>query len=366
MAPMKDDHAIAARTADDPRWTKVLGRDAAADGAFVYAVTSTGVYCRPSCPSRRPAPARVRFFAVPEAAEAAGFRPCRRCRPDAAPAPDPGIAAVRRACRVIGAAEDGIPTLADLGRETGHSPHHLQRLFKRHLGLSPRKYGEALRLGRLKEGLRAGEGVAGALYGAGYGSPSRLYEKAAPQLGMTPASYQKGGRGARIAYATAESPLGRVLVAATEKGVCMVVLGAGERGLVNALAAEYPAAEIRRDEGALSGRLDAVLDRIGGGPGAELPLDVRATAFRWRVWEALSAIPAGETRSYGEIARAIGRPGAARAVGRACATNPVAVVVPCHRAVGAAGGLTGYRWGVGRKKALLKAEKGNPGKAGKG
>lgn len=366
MAAMKDDHTIATATADDPRWARVLGRDASSDGAFVYAVTSTGIYCRPSCPSRKPAPERVRFFPLPETAEVAGFRPCRRCQPEKTPAPDPKLEVVRRACRAIAATEDGIPTLSELGRETGLSPHHLQRLFKGLLGVSPRQYGEALRLRRLKKGLRDGEGIAEALYGAGYGSPSRLYEKAGPHLGMTPASYQEGGKGAQIAYATAESPLGRLLVAATAKGICMVALGSGEQALVRELEAEYPAAEIRRDEGALAGRLDAVLDRIAGGPGGDLPLDVRATAFQWRVWEALAAIPAGETRSYGEIAKALGQSGAARAVGRACATNPVAVVIPCHRAVGASGALTGYRWGTGRKKALLATEQEKSEKAGDG
>ncbi|MFQ5765564.1 MAG: bifunctional DNA-binding transcriptional regulator/O6-methylguanine-DNA methyltransferase Ada [Rhodospirillales bacterium] len=366
MATMKNDHATAAATVDDPRWARVLGRDAGSDGTFVYAVTSTGVYCRPSCPSRKPAPERVRFFPLPEAAEVAGFRPCRRCRPERTPAPDPGLEAVRHACREIAASEDGIPTLSELGRETGLSPHHLQRLFKGLLGVSPRKYGEALRLQRLKKGLRGGERIADALYGAGYGSSSRLYEKAGPHLGMTPASYAKGGQGARIAYATAESPLGRLLVAATAKGVCMVALGSGEKALIRELEAEYPAAEIRRNEGALTGRLTAVLNRIGGGPGGDLPLDVRATAFQWRVWEALAAIPAGETRSYGEIAHTLGKPGAARAVGRACAANPVAVVIPCHRAMGASGALTGYRWGTGRKKALLAAEKEKTRKAGDG
>ena len=229
---MRDDSEI--HVADDPRWHRVLARDVAADGAFVYAVRSTGIYCRPSCPSRKPGPEKVRFFAIPEGAERAGFRACKRCRPKDASAPDRRLAAVRRACRVIGDRDDGIPTLAELGRETGFSPHHLQRLFTGALGLSPRKYAEALRVERLKGRLKRGEGVAGALYGAGYGSVSRLYEKAGPHLGMTPASYARGGLGAEIAFATAASPPdigGRLLVAATARGVCMVALGGGDGDL---------------------------------------------------------------------------------------------------------------------------------------
>ncbi len=362
MAAMRDDHEIHQEQAiaADPRWQQVLERDSAMDGAFVYAVTSTGIYCRPSCPARKPAPERVRFFAVPEAAEQAGFRACKRCRPRETAAADPRLNAVRRACREIEETEDGIPTLKDLGRETGLSPDHLQRLFKTLVGISPRQYGEALRVKRLKAGLRQGGGVAPALYGAGYGSSSRLYEKAPAHLGMTPASYAKGGQGAEIAFATAASPLGRLLVAATEKGVCMVALGDNDRVLERALRDDYPAAEIVRDGGRLKGPLGAVLDHLSGKPPhLDLPLDVRATAFQWRVWECLRDIPMGETRSYKDIAAAIGKPGAARAVGRACATNPVAIVIPCHRVMSAGGKLTGYRWGIGRKKKLLAGERGD-------
>lgn len=359
MAAMRDDHENLPEITD-ARWQRVLARDVSMDGAFVYAVQSTGIYCRPSCPSRKPAPEKVRFFAVPEAAERAGFRACKRCRPREAPAAEPRLEAVRRACRAIETSEDGIPTLTQLGRETGFSPHHLQRLFKAFVGISPRKYGEALRVERLKAGLKEGDGVAGALYGAGYGSASRLYEKAPAHLGMTPASYARGGRGAGIAFATADCPPalgGRLLVAATEKGVCMVALGDTDAGLESELRQEYPAADIKRG-GDLESRIEAILDHLSGAqPHIELPLDVRATAFQWQVWEGLRAIPKGETRSYKDIAAAIGKPGAARAVGRACATNPVAVIVPCHRAVSAKGKLTGYRWGLGRKKKLLARER---------
>ncbi|MDP6884400.1 MAG: bifunctional DNA-binding transcriptional regulator/O6-methylguanine-DNA methyltransferase Ada [Rhodospirillales bacterium] len=347
---------------DDARWQAVMARDAGFDGAFVYAVETTGIFCRPSCPSRRPGRHRVAFFAVPEAAARAGFRPCKRCRPEDAPGADRTLATVRRLCRIIEEADEGIPTLATLGAKVGFSPHHLQRLFTRVMGISPRQYFEALRLSRVKGALKDGEPVSAALYGAGYGSSSRLYEKAPDHLGMTPASYAKGGKGAAISYAIAASPLGRLLVAATERGVCMVSLGDDDAALEEALAGDYPAAAIRRDDGALGERLGAVLAHLEGRrPDIRLPLDLRATAFQWQVWRRLSAIPMGETRTYGEIAADLGRPKAARAVGRACATNPVSVVVPCHRAVGADGRATGYRWGVERKKALLERERNRAG-----
>ena len=344
-------------TSDDERWRAVMARDGGFDGAFVYAVATTGIFCRPSCPSRRPGRHRVSFYAVPEAAARAGFRACKRCRPEDAPGADRRLATARRLCRIIEDADEGIPTLAMLGARVGLSPHHLQRLFTGVMGISPRQYAEALRLGRVKEALRGGEPVTAALYGAGYGSSSRLYEKAPQHLGMTPVSYAKGGKGAAITYAIAASPLGRVLVAATGLGVCMVSLGDDDATLEGELARDYPAAEIRRDDGALGDRLAAIVAHLDGRQShIALPLDVRATAFQWQVWRRLCAIPAGETRTYGEIAAELGRPGAARAVGRACATNPVSLIVPCHRAVGASGGLTGYRWGVGRTKALLEQE----------
>ena len=351
-------NAITTITLDeDACWRAVLERDARKDGAFVYAVRSTGIFCRPTCPSRRPGRAQAHFFAVPEAAEQAGYRSCKRCRPKAAAAADPRLETVRRVCRAIGESTEAIPTLAELGQEVGASPHHLQRQFKAVMGVSPHQYGEALRLGRLKSALREGEPVAQALYGAGYGSSSRLYEKAPRHLGMTPASYAKGGKGACIAFTLADSRLGRLLVAATERGVCAVSLGDSDATLEDGLRGDYPAAEVRRDDGALGAEVAAILNHLeGAAPHVDLPLDVRATAFQWQVWERLRAIPPGETRTYGEIAGAIGRPRAARAVGRACATNPVSLIIPCHRAVRSSGALTGYRWGVERKKALLESE----------
>ncbi|HLI10996.1 MAG TPA: bifunctional DNA-binding transcriptional regulator/O6-methylguanine-DNA methyltransferase Ada [Alphaproteobacteria bacterium] len=346
------------KSGDDERWRAVLAADASRDGSFVYAVRSTGIYCRPSCPSRRPKRDRVTFYPIPEAAEQAGYRPCRRCRPREVAPPDPHLEAVRKACRAIDAIDEGVPTLAGLGRVVGLSPHHLQRIFTRVMGISPRAYADARRLGRIKARLKAGDDVTGALYEAGYGSSSRLYERANGQLGMTPATYKRGGAGARIVYALGDSALGRVLVAATERGVCMVGLGDSDRQLERELREEFPAAEIARDERRLGNWLSAILRHLAGRePHLSLPLDVRATAFQWRVWQALRAIPYGEQRSYGEIAKALGEPKAARAVGRACATNPVALIVPCHRAVGGGGDLTGYRWGVARKKALLAGER---------
>jgi AraC family transcriptional regulator, regulatory protein of adaptative response / methylated-DNA-[protein]-cysteine methyltransferase len=272
------------------------------------------------------------------------------------------LEAVRRACRIIetrGAAGDGPVTLAELGRLCAMSPWHLQRVFTQAMGVSPRQYAEARRIERLKGELRRGEPVASATFGAGYGSSSRLYEKAGAELGMTPAAYKRGAPGARIAYGLARSPLGRLIAAATERGVCFVGLGDDDDRLEGELRRQFPAAEtIEHDEGRMSHVLGAIVAHLDGRmPHLDLPLDIRATAFQRRVFEALKRIPLGETRSYREIAEAIGNPRASRAVGRACATNPVALVVPCHRVLREDGNLSGYRWGTGRKEALLKREK---------
>jgi AraC family transcriptional regulator of adaptative response/methylated-DNA-[protein]-cysteine methyltransferase len=342
-------------------WEAVSERRRKADGAFVYAVRSTGIYCRPSCPSRRPRRDRVEFFPLPEAAERAGYRACRRCRPRDVAASVPALDHIRRACRAIerGIDEEGaVPSLADLAAETGTGPHHLLRLFQRHLGITPREFADSRRLGRVKVELREGAGVAQALYGAGYGSPSRLYERAGPMLGMTPASYAKGGKGARIAFTIAACEFGRVLVAATEKGLCAVSLGEDDAVLEAAFRAEYPLAEIVADEAVLAPVLSGVLKRLAGEDAdAALPLDLRATAFQWRVWQALREIPRGETATYSAIARKLGAPKATRAVARACASNQVAVVIPCHRVVREDGTLGGYRWGLQRKEELLSAER---------
>jgi AraC family transcriptional regulator of adaptative response/methylated-DNA-[protein]-cysteine methyltransferase len=342
-------------------WNAVVSHDGGADGLFVYGVRSTGVYCRPSCPSRRPRRDRVAFFDTGTAARAAGFRACLRCKPDASAAMvDPWVEKIRRACVYLSNV-DGHPALATLAARLGGSPYHLQRNFKRIVGVSPREYAEACRLRKVKRGLRQSSDITGAMFDAGYGSSSRFYERAVPKLGMPPSVYRRGGAGMRIDYTIVDSSndaLGRLLVAATPRGVCAVAMGASDADLTAGLSREYPAATIGMDAGALAGSASAIVAHLAGRqPRLDLPLDVQATAFQWQVWQALSAIPYGETRTYGEVAASIGRPRAVRAVARACATNPVALAIPCHRVVPAAGGTGGYRWGIARKKALLSTER---------
>jgi AraC family transcriptional regulator of adaptative response/methylated-DNA-[protein]-cysteine methyltransferase len=346
-------------------WNAVLNRDADADGSFVYAVRSTRIYCRPSCPSRRPLRRHVLFFPRPEAAEAAGFRACLRCRPREATRRDRQLAMVERACREIERRTDGTVSLDALARSEGVSAHQLVRSFKRIMGITPRQYVEACRVARFKSLLREGDAVTSAMYDVGLSSTSRLYERAPSELGMTPAVYRRGGRGARIAYTITGSPLGRLLVAATDRGICAVSLGDDDALLERELAREYPAAQLTRDDGALAVWVSAIVRHLNGKqPHLDLPLDVQATAFQRRVWQALRDIPYGTTRSYSAIARSLGRPTATRAVARACATNPVSLVIPCHRAVRQDGSLGGYRWGLERKRALLttEAERGSGGR----
>ena len=342
-------------------WNAVLSHDKSADGLFVYGVKSTGVYCRPSCASRRPRRDRVAFYETTGAARRAGFRACLRCKPDeTVMAADPWVDKIRRACVYLSNV-DGHPSLATLAARLGGSPYHLQRNFKRLVGVSPREYAEACRLGKVKRRLRQSEDVTGALFDAGYGSSSRFYERAVPKLGMAPSVYRRGGEGMQVQYTIVDSPneaLGRLLVAATRRGVCAVALGSDDAELARALSREYPAATISADAGSLAESATAIVAHLSGRePRLDLPLDVQATAFQWQVWQALSAIPYGETRTYGEVAAAIGRPRAVRAVARACATNPVAVAIPCHRVLPAGGGTGGYRWGAERKKALLSGER---------
>ncbi len=340
-------------------WQAVLARDSRSNGTFVYAVRSTGIYCNPSCPSRRPQRDQVIFFPVPEAAEQAGFRPCRRCRPDETAKPESHVELVRRACRYIEQHLDSPPSLASLSVQVHLSPYHLQRVFKGIMGITPRQYAEACRLGRLKAQLKDGEPVTRALYDVGYGSSSSLYERVPFQLGMTPTTYRRGGPGMHINYIIVDSALGRLLVAATAKGICAVSLGDNDTVLESALFSEYPAAEITRDgDGvSLSQWVNALMSHLNGQqPHIDLPLDVQSTAFQWRVWQELQAIPYGSTRSYSQIAQALGQPRATRAVARACATNPVSVVIPCHRVVREDGTLGGYRWGLERKQQLLAQE----------
>ena len=336
------------------KWQQVVARDARQDGRFVFAVRTTGVYCRPSCPSRRPRRDSVEFFPTPNEAERAGYRACLRCKPTEVSAQAQYIA---RARRILDTAE-GVVTLPQLSKQVGLSPFHLQRLFKRATGLSPREYQSARRIQHVKHGLRKGDDVTTALYDAGFGSSSRLYEKAPQQLGMTPGEYKRGGAGANISFAIAPSPLGRLLVAATERGLCAVRFGDSATELERDLRVEFHAAELHRDDAAMKQYVDPLLAVIRGeNTTIDLPLDVRATAFQMKVWEKLRQIPRGETRSYSDIARAVGNPAAVRAVARACATNPVALAIPCHRVVRSDGDESGYRWGVERKQKLLRQER---------
>jgi AraC family transcriptional regulator of adaptative response/methylated-DNA-[protein]-cysteine methyltransferase len=341
----------------DTLWRAVHSRDKHADGRFVYAVRSTGVFCRPSCASRKPRRDRVEFFDTAADAVRAGYRACRRCRPLDPPLPDPWIEKVRRACVYLSNV-DGHPSLATLAARMGGSPYHLQRNFKRIVGVTPRAYADACRLRRVKQRLRAGGNVTGAMFDAGYGSSSRFYERAAPKLGMPPRQYQRGGSGMSIHYAIVDSPLGRLLVAATRRGVCAVAMGDSDEALEAGLRSEYPSAEIATDRGSLGRWIRQILAHLAGRrPRLDLPIDVQATAFQWQVWTALAAIPRGETRSYSDVAAAIGRPRAVRAVARACASNPVALAIPCHRVLPSSGATGGYRWGSPRKKALLDRER---------
>ena len=340
------------------RWRALARRDAAADGRFVYAVKTTGVFCRPSCPSRRPLARNVVYFDTPGAAERAGFRPCRRCHPERELSPrDDTLARVRASCRAIETAE-APPRLTALAAAAGLSRFHFQRLFKREVGVTPREYYVAHRRERFQRALAAGESVDAAVYGAGFGSASRVYERADALLGMSPAVYARGAAGEQIRCGFARSALGWIAVAATDRGVCAIELGSGRAALAERLAERFPRAAIDAADNSLGTYLAAIVAFIERPAQAlRLPLDIRGTAFQQRVWRALQSVPPGETTSYGALARSVGRPAAARAVARACATNPVALAIPCHRAIAADGSSGGYRWGVQRKRALLERER---------
>lgn len=342
---------------DEARWAAIAARASEYDGRFVYGVRTTGIFCRPSCPARRPRREHVAFFADATAARAVGLRPCRRCQPERDG--DPQTAVVAEVCRLIEARLPGALTLAELGAAVGFSPFHMQRVFRRVTGVTPRQFAAARRLEQFKTAVRDGDSVTAALYAVGYGSSSRLYEHATARLGMTPGGYRRRGAALTIGYTIVPMALGRLLVAATERGVCMVSLGDDEGRLITALRAEYPAATVTRDDAAAAPYATAILRGLAGaGTCQDLPLDIQGTAFQWRVWEALRTIPAGETRSYAAVAAAIGAPQAARAVARACAANPACLVIPCHRVTHADGTLSGYRWGAARKAALLAGERG--------
>jgi AraC family transcriptional regulator, regulatory protein of adaptative response / methylated-DNA-[protein]-cysteine methyltransferase len=339
----------------DECWQAVLARDHRQDGEFLFAVSTTGVYCRPSCPARRPHRENVRFFRKPEQAERAGFRPCLRCRPKSAG--NQSGRQIQSICRYIEQHLDDPITLSRLGVEFQMSPFHLQRTFKRVLGVSPKAYADSCRMKLLKQNLQAGHNVTRALYDAGYGSSSRLYERTSSKLGMTPDRYRRGAVATEIRYTCEASPLGRMLVAATERGICAIHFAATDEELVEGLKREFPFGVRKQDSHTMRPWVQALHKQLAGHPLSEqLPLDIRATAFQRRVWAYLQSLPLGATRSYGDVAKAIGQPSAARAVARACATNPVAIAIPCHRIVRGDGNLGGYRWGIQRKRALLEME----------
>jgi AraC family transcriptional regulator of adaptative response/methylated-DNA-[protein]-cysteine methyltransferase len=350
---MQDTHIID-RVSEEHLWNQVLARQAGA--AFLYAVTTMGVYCRPACPSPRPLRKNTRFFRSPPEAEAAGFRACKRCDPKGERA---RIAqeVVRDASAFIESSEV-VPSLDVLAKRSGYSRFHFLRMFRDHTGLTPRAYAEAVRARRLHASLADGNRVIDAVAEAGFGSESRVYEHTATLLGMTPGAARRGGQGERIRTAFADCPFGRLLVGATEKGVCFIGFAEPDDALMADLRRRFPKASFSTDDAALAGTVRAVVDFLREPKQAlDLPLDLRGTAFQQRVWRTLCTIPAGETRSYAELAAMAGNPKAVRAVARSCATNPVSLAVPCHRVIGSDGGLTGYRWGVARKQALLEQER---------
>jgi AraC family transcriptional regulator, regulatory protein of adaptative response / methylated-DNA-[protein]-cysteine methyltransferase len=344
------------RVSESDAWTAVATRDASYDGAFVYAVRTTGVYCRPSCSSRQPRRENVGFFSSADEAENAGFRACKRCRPRSSKVGSRSDI-VERAIAYLEEHASERTTLDTVAAAVGSSPFHLQRTFKREVGVSPKAYQDAKRMERLKAQLRTGDTVTRATFEAGFGSSRAVYDKAPSGLGMTPAKYRRGGAGVRIRYGVAKSALGWVLVASTEKGVCAVSFGGSERDLEEDLRGEFPSAEIERESREMSGWLREILSFVNGERSdLSLPTDLSGTEFQLRVWKALQQIPYGATRTYREVAEQIGEPRSARAVARACATNRAALVVPCHRVVGQGGKLAGYRWGVERKRRLLERE----------
>ena len=341
----------------DHNWQSVLARDRAQDGVFVFAVSSTGIYCRPSCPAKHPRRTNVSLFRTPDAAEKAGYRACLRCKPKAIDG-DANLKLVKAVCRYIEQHLDESVTLPQLGTAFNRSPFHLQRVFKAVLGVTPRAYTESCRMKQLKRNLQAGHSVTRAMYDAGYSSSSRLYERTASHLGMSPDKYRRGSIATTVRYSCTDSPLGRMLVAATDKGICAIQFADSDEELEHGLKHEFPFAIRRRDDDAIQQWTQELLRHMyGQALNPALPLDIQATAFQRRVWTYLQSIPFGETRSYSAVAKDIGQPTAARAVARACATNRIAVVIPCHRVVRESGDLAGYRWGVARKEALLELEK---------
>ena len=348
--------AARATREEDARWRALRARDASADGTFYYAVRTTGVYCRPSCAARPARPENVTFYGTAAEAERAGYRPCKRCKPREPPLAERRAQVVAATCRLIDSSEEP-PSLEELAAHAGVSPFHLHRLFKAATGLTPKAYAAARNVERVKRELHAGGSVTQAIYGAGFGSTGRFYEQAKRRLGMTPTAFRAGGEDQEIRFAVGASSLGPLLVAATRHGVCAVLFGKSRAALAEELAARFPRARLVQADAAFEATVAAVVHLVERPrEAAELPLDIRGTAFQERVWRALTEIAPGQTVTYGELARTIGAPTAARAVARACATNHLAVVVPCHRVVSSDGSLAGYRWGIARKKALLARE----------
>src|SRR2546425_8893764 len=348
---LENTHALT----DEAKWKAVLSRDNSYDGAFVFGVRSTGIYCRPSCQAKRAKRENIVFFVGPDKAEELGFRPCRRCNPRDARSLS-GTRWVYEICAFIDANLGKRLTLQTLAAEAGLSPFYFQRTFKKILGVSPRQDVEARRLAKMKRLLRNGETVNNSLYNAGFSSRSRVYEKMSSGLGANPGAIRQGGRGLQIQYTIVDSPVGRLLVGATERGICAVCMGDSDRTVETVLTEDYPAASLHRNDDGMKDWASAFVRYFAGQSYLKLPLDVTGTAFQWKVWKKIQSIPYGKTATYSGIAGALGAPQASRAVARACATNPVALVIPCHRVIGKDGGLHGYRWGNERKLTLLNLE----------
>ncbi|MCB8882773.1 bifunctional DNA-binding transcriptional regulator/O6-methylguanine-DNA methyltransferase Ada [Acidisoma cellulosilytica] len=356
MTKTKDRPMTVVATVDDPRWALVLTRDRTADGQFWYGVTTTGIYCRPSCPSRTANPKNVRFHDSLAAAKASGFRACLRCKPDGASLEAENAAIVAKACRLIEASED-LPSLADLALAAGLSVSYFHHLFKAATGLTPKDYVAAHQAERVREGLAQGQSVTATIYDAGFNSSGRFYEKTKDMLGMTPSTFRAGGADEDIRFAVGQSSLGAILVASSDKGVAAILMGSDPEALVRDLQDRFPKARLIGGDAGYEQRVALVIGFIEAPQiGLALPLDVRGTVFQQRVWQALKDIPAGQTASYADIAQAIGAPKAVRAVAGACAANNIAVAIPCHRVVRQDGSLSGYAWGVERKRALITRE----------
>lgn len=346
-------------TQSDARWQAVLHRDRSADGTFVYSVRSTGVFCRPGCSSRTPRPENVRFYANPDDAIRAGFRPCQRCKPDQRTAPaDATIATICRAIETAVTAGDPIPQLDTLAQQAGLSKFHLHRIFRASAGLTPKQYANACRANQLQKNLKGSATVTDTIYETGFNSSSSFYNAAASTLGMTPTEFRKGAQNTAITYAIGPSSLGMVLVARSQRGICAILMGDSEEALRNDLHERFPNAELTPADANFANTLEAIvnLTEQPRSTHLNLPLDIRGTAFQQRVWQALQQIPAGQTARYADIAQRIGNPRSVRAVAQACANNALAVAIPCHRVVRSDGNLSGYRWGVERKKELLRRE----------